>query len=76
MATIHAWFSATQALRQGSSHYRKPDGSFVNVTRMDSDFQGKVARRGDDIYVGEVTRAEDGGCVQENTRVTGITPTR
>ena len=74
MTLIHAWFSSEQALRHGSSIYQKPDGSMVNVTRTNDDRQAKPSRRCDENYVGEVTRAEDGGCVQTNRLVPGITP--
>jgi hypothetical protein len=73
MTTIHAWFSSASALRFGSSVYRKPDGSEVNVTRMNPERDGK--HRGDrdgEMYVGEVIRTEDGGCVRGRTRVDGI----
>ena len=73
MTTIHAWFSSASALRFGSSVYRKPDGSEVNVTRMNPERNGK--QRGDrdgEMYVGEVVPTEDGGCVRGRTRVDGI----
>ncbi len=73
MATIHAWFSAETALGHGSSIYRKPSGSTVNVTRTSSEREGKGSFRPDEKYVGEVLREEDGGCVQSNRRVDGIT---
>ena len=72
MPTIHAWFSSDAALRSGSMVYRKPDGSTVNVTRMDSDRDGKPARRDEETYIGEVIRTEDGGCVRATRRVRGI----
>ena len=71
--TIHAWFSAGAALRHGSSVYRKPDGSAVNVTRVSPERAGKGSYRQDETYVGQVTRAEDGGRVRPNSRVAGIT---
>ena len=73
MTTIHAWFSADFALRHGSSVYRKPDGSTVNVTRMNALKDGKGSYRQDERYVGEVIPGEDGGCVTPLRRVAGIT---
>jgi len=72
MATVHAWFSSELALRSGSAVYRKPDGSRVNVTRTDLLRDGKVAPGGEEQYVGEVVRVEDGGCVAAKRRVRGI----
>jgi hypothetical protein len=72
MATIHAWFSSELALRAGSAVYRKPDGSRVNVTRTDPLRDGKAAPGGEEQYVGEVVRIEDGGCVSAKRRVRGI----
>lgn len=69
MATIHAWFSSESASRFGSMIYRKPDGSTVNVTRMNLDKDGKRSNRDGEIYVGEVIRTEDGGCVRGKKRV-------
>jgi hypothetical protein len=74
MATTHAWFSAASALTGGSSVYRKPSGLTVNVTRMNSEKDGKGSHASDEQYVGEVVRAEDGGCVRPQSRVRGITP--
>ena len=73
MTTVHAWFSMAAALVDGSSVYRKPDGSRVNVTRMSPDNEIKGFYRHTEKYVGEVIRAEDGGCVGPNSRVDGIT---
>ena len=73
MTTIHAWFSADFALRHGSSVYRKPDGSTVNVTRMNALKDGKGSYRQDERYVGEVIPGEDGGCVRRKTVVAGVT---
>ena len=71
MAKIHEWFSSEVALRFGSMVYRKPDGSTVNVTRMN--LQKDVKRALDsETYVGEVIRTEDGGCVLAKQRVDGI----
>jgi hypothetical protein len=71
---FHAWFSQAAALRRGSAVYRKPDGSRVNVTRVNSDSKQNVGfYRDDEKYVGEVIGAEDGGCVTPNRRVRGIT---
>ena len=67
MATIHAWFSAESALRTGNMIYRKPDGSQVNVTRLDAQKDKKTPDS--ETYVGEVLRTEDGGCVRERRRV-------
>jgi hypothetical protein len=64
MTTIHAFFSAEWALVRGSSVYRKPDGSTVNVTRTSPERHGKGPFRQDENYLGEVVRAEDGGCVR------------
>ena len=72
MATIHAWFSAETALRHGSSVYRKPDHSTVNTTRTSPERDGKGSFHQDERYVGEVIRAEDGGCVRPNARIAGI----
>ena len=72
-ALSHAWFSAGFALRVGSSVYRKPSGSQVNVTRLTTDRLGKGSTEVDEKYVGEVVRHEDGGCVQPINRVAGIT---
>lgn len=71
--TIHAWFSAETALRNGSSIYRKPGGSTVNVTRTGDDRQSKGSFYNDEQYVGEVVRTEDGGCIRPTQRVPGIT---
>jgi hypothetical protein len=74
MKLFHAWFSQAAALRQGSAVYRKPDGSRVNVTRVNSDSKQNVGfYRDDERYLGEVIGAEDGGCVTPNRRVRGIT---
>lgn len=67
MTTIHAWFSAESALRTGSMVYRKPDGSTVNVTRLDAQRDKKTPDS--ETYVGEVLRTEDGGCVRGRRRV-------
>lgn len=72
MTRTHAWFSSESALRFGSSVYRKPDGSTVNVTRTDLEKQGKRPGGDGEAYVGEVIRAEDGGCVHARERVRGI----
>ena len=71
--TIHAWFSADTALRDGSMVYRKPGGSTVNVTRTDADRDSKGSFYHDEKYLGEVVRLEDGGCVRGRWRVPGIT---
>jgi hypothetical protein len=68
MATIHAWFSSESAVRFGSMIYRKPDGSTVNVTRMNLQKDRKRSRDSE-MYVGEVIRTEDGGCVRAKKRV-------
>ena len=74
MKLFHAWFSQASALRQGSAVYRKPDGSRVNVTRVNSDSKQNVGfYRDDEKYLGEVIGAEDGGCMMPNRRVRGIT---
>jgi hypothetical protein len=70
---IHAWFSAQTALRNGSAVYRKPGGSTVNVTRMDDDRDSRETLYHDEIYLGQVTRQSDGGCVRDTWRVAGIT---
>ena len=70
--TTHAWFSAQTALRSGSAIYRKPGGATVNVTRTSDDRQSKGSFYHDDIYLGEVLRHEDGGCVAETWRVLSI----
>jgi hypothetical protein len=71
MKTTHAWFSSESALRFGSMVYRKPDGSTVNVTRVNRQREGKRSPDSE-TYVGEVTDADDGGCVRANERVKGI----
>lgn len=73
MTVIHAWFSAETALRQGSSIYRKIDGSTVNVTRLNPDKDAKGHHPYDEKYLGEVVTTEDGGCVRQTQRVKGIT---
>jgi hypothetical protein len=73
MTTVHAWFSAETALRNGSSVYRKPSGATVNVTRTDPDRNSKGSPRHDDIYVGEVVSSKEGGCVRALRRVRSIT---
>jgi hypothetical protein len=73
MATVHAWFSQAAALVGGSSVFRKPGGSTVNVTRMSPEKVESGRYRHDERYVGEVVRAEDGGCVRPSSRVPGIT---
>jgi hypothetical protein len=75
--TTHAWFSAEMALRTGSAVYRKPGaggagGGTVNVTRTSDDRQSKGSFYHDDVYLGEVIRREDGGCVAETRRVPSI----
>ena len=72
MATTHAWFSSESALRLGSMVFRKPDGSTVNVTRTDPQREGQRQPRDSEAYVGEVVRAEDGGCVRALQHVPGI----
>jgi hypothetical protein len=74
--TTHAFFSASRALVHGSAVYRKPSGMTVNVTRMDVEKDGKARHPADECYVGEVVRAEDGGCVQPTTLARSITPER
>jgi hypothetical protein len=73
MASVHAWFSAEQALYHGSAVYRKPSGDTVNVTRTSPDKEGKGSYRADEKYVGQVVSDEDGGCVRATERVRGIT---
>jgi hypothetical protein len=70
--TVHAWFSSERALRSGSTVYRKPDESRVNVTRTNIQRDGKVPSGGEEQYLGEVIRIEDGGCVSAKRRVRGI----
>ena len=72
MTTTHAWFSSESALIHGSSIFRKPSGSTVNVTRMDLDRLSKGTHGQDEKYLGEVICIEDGGCVRPNRRVDGI----
>lgn len=72
MRTVHAWFSSAAALIGGSSVYRKPDGSFVNVTRTSPVHEPVRGYRFEETYVGEVVSAEFGGCVRGNERVRGI----
>jgi len=70
--TIHAWFSSEIALRDGSWVYRKPDGATVNVTRVDIKAPADPWGRPDEIYVGQVVRAEDGGRLATRARAAGI----
>jgi hypothetical protein len=70
--SIHAWFSFETALRKGSSLFRKPGGSTVNVTRTSADKDARGGFPADEKYLGEVIRPEDGGCVRANSRVPGI----
>jgi len=72
MTTIHAWFSFESALIHGSSVFRKPSGSTVNVTRTDVDRISKGDRALDEKYVGEVVPSEEGGCVGSKHLVDGI----
>jgi hypothetical protein len=79
---IHAWFSFETALRKGSSVYQQlarggdggggGGGASVNVTRLSEEREGKGHFPADEKYVGEVVRAEDGGCLASNRRVDGI----
>jgi hypothetical protein len=73
MNSLHAWFSFEAALSGGSSVYRKPGGSTVNVTRTNSVNEITGRYRHTEKYVGEVIPAEDGGCVRANWRSPGIT---
>jgi len=73
MSTIHAWFSPAAALIHGSAVYRKESGSRVNVTRMSDENELAGFFRHTEKYVGRVVREEDGGCVEQTTRVDGIT---
>jgi hypothetical protein len=73
MTTVHAWFSMDTAIRIGSAVYRKPGGSTVNVTRVDSEKDGTGKHKHDEKYLGEVIRAEEGGCVRATSRVRSIT---
>ena len=72
MSTVHAWFSAATALRRGSSVFRKPDGSTVNVTRLNAEREAKGSYSHGECYVGEVICSGDGGCVGAHRRVGGI----
>jgi hypothetical protein len=54
MTTLHAWFSSESALTHGSSIFRKPSGSTVNVTRTDLDRLSKGTHGQDEKYLGEV----------------------
>ena len=73
MTTLHAWFSQMSAIRCGSTVYRKPSGSTVNVTRTSEMKENTGHYRHDEKYVGQVIREEDGGCMGEKVRVRGIT---
>jgi hypothetical protein len=73
MTTIHAWFSMGTAMRIGSAVHRKPGGSTVNVTHMDEAKDATGKHHHDEKYLGEVIRAEEGGCVRPTTRVRSIT---
>ena len=72
MRTVHAYFSAAAALRNGSAVHRKPDNSTVNVTRMSDELGVSGLYRYDEKYVGQVLGVDDGGCVTPNARVRGI----
>ena len=72
MTTMHAWFSFESALTHGSSIFRKPSGSTVNVTRSDLNRRSRGVHGQDEKYLGEVISSEDGGCVRTNHRVDGI----
>lgn len=72
MTTVHAWFSSALALISGSSVYRKPDGSVVNVTRTNPLKEPLRGYRYEETYVGEVVSADEGGRVRETQRVRGI----
>jgi len=73
MATMHAFFSHAAALLNGSSIFRKPSGTTVNVTRVSSDREVDGAFRYTEKYLGQVIGEEDGGCVRALERVDGIT---
>jgi hypothetical protein len=70
--TTHAWFSADRALRHGSSVFVKAGGATVNVTRTSDDRDARGPFPVDENYLGQVVRAEAGGCVESNRRVDGI----
>src|SRR5687767_5248984 len=73
MKVFHAWFSQVAALRDGSAVYRKPDGSRVNVTRVNSESKQNIGfYRDDEKYLGKGGGAGVGGCVVPNRRVRGI----
>ena len=72
MITVHAWFSSAAALIGGSSVFKKPDGSFVNVTRTSPVHESLRGYRYEETYVGEVISEADGGRVRANQRVRGI----
>jgi hypothetical protein len=73
MRTIHAFFSQSAALIHGSALFRKESGSTVNVTRMSDDNEISGHFRHTEKYVGDVIRAEDGGCVRPTEMVDGGT---
>ncbi len=74
MATTHAYFSAGWAQVHGSAVYQKPCGTTVNVTRTNNEKDGRGRHPWDERYVGEVVRAEDGGCIQPASLVSdGVT---
>jgi hypothetical protein len=72
MSTVHAWFSAGFALLEGSSIFRKPDGSVVNVTRTSPAREALRGYRYEETYVGEVVSPDEGGCIRAKQRVRGI----
>ena len=73
MSTMHAFFSHAAALISGSSIFRKPSGTTVNVTRVSSEREIDGAFRHTEKYLGQVVGEEDGGCVHGLQRVDGIT---
>ena len=70
--TVHAYFSPMAALVDGSSVYRKPSGSTVNVTRTSDVNEIKGFYKHTENYVGEVISKEGGGCVRASSRVSSI----
>ena len=73
MSTEHAWFSQQAALVLGSSVYRKPSGTTVNVTRTSAVKELSGRYRFDEKYVGEVVSAASDGRLFPRSRVPGIT---
>jgi len=73
MSTMHAFFSHSAALLNGSAVFRKQSGATVNVTRVSIDNQIDGFFRHTEKYLGQVIGEEDGGCVCALEKADGIT---